>query len=636
MKKLKGLLYGKRIEKFEGGSPGIGLPGQWRATRLNTGNGQWSPKIPGPGINRSPWAQPGMMDKSSAPNLRGMSPNEILKGSKVPGTSLPGSTLSTQQGPKAPGTGSYSDFTRRFNGKGWGYNPPTGGGGNLPATTGGGGGTVLDHKGWTPEGQRGLPGTSVEGKPTPGNWAPKFDIEDAKRARVPFSTAGGLSPLAGFGMGAGLVTSAIQQIGPHFNMSKATTADPQYNTTSTTGDYTQNAYPGQQVGTGMNIGTQPEYMPDFRYGEATGPFQGYGQRQQGTVNGEEVSAYPNNRIGIKNHLTDAAGSVGNFVMAPFTGFANLMGKQYNDSRLDVPAKNTEASTLKPTEVGVGGPGGDQTNVQQGAIQHQNMVKIASDKVGKADWQFQDDVIAGDVLGIDIADQTSVKKLQSFLADSNFDIGEFGAGGVDGKFGDMTRGATRNFGNLITSDKGINQLKQDSPHLRQMWQMSAVKAGRGATQEQINQQFRADVTENISKYSGDEGTNQALATGTQGRDGKSTMGYGVEAVQQGNNTSDKDAYEKSSNQGNKSYKDKDGKEQKTGKQGSTYKKKKPIVKTRKTYKKGDKKVTKKTTKSSGDTYKDGRNKKEFNAAYRKAKASGATSFKFSNGKSYSTK
>jgi hypothetical protein len=367
----------------------------------------------------------------------------------------------------------------------------------------------------------------------------------------------------------------------------------------------------------MNTGTQPEYNVGYRY-----PYLKHEVTTHDLGGPKDRSNSPGwSPTGNPYEAEDLSSKLSGFFGGPVRGLMNAGINRYNSVRdyMETPGQSEPAAVMTPG----GGQSVHGAQSQQGYIQHENTNKITAPKVRKEEWSAQDDMFVRDVLGINPEDTESAKKFQAFMLNSNFDLGEFGQGGLDGNFGDMTRGAARKLGTLLSSSSGINQLKQSSPYMQEMWMNSARKAGRGATQAQIDQQFALDVVANIQR-SDPSSWNPALASGTQGRKGEKTQGYGATAVQQGNNTSNKDAYEKSSDEGAKTYKDKEGVERKTGKQGAKYenrKKKKPI--------------TKKKIKRTSATYSDGRNKKEFDAAYAKAKKAGKTVFTFSNGKKYST-
>jgi len=585
----KGIFYKSKKQKFQSGGPMVGANGQYA---MNFDVPNQTEAVAGRNLPATVYrptytgsAQPGRASAGTYADFvnridgRGWGYNPPNNGANLPATrnNLPSTVYRpTYDGSMQPGrapvngsAGTYADFAGRIDGRGWGYNPPNNGA-NLPATR-----NNLPAQ---------IPGNGVVGgEPTPygPGYSNRYDVSDAQIAEYGKRGLDMYGRLSNLGSGAGMAgaafglgAAAISQIEPQYREIQHNMQDPRYNTTSKVSDYTQNPYPGQQVGTGQNTGTKPEYNVGFRY-----PYLEHKQEMHSIsrVHGNQSRSLFGNPNEAENLESKISGAVG----APVRALMNSGLNRYNAVRDYMETPNKGAVSSAEMTPG-GGKGTVDAETQRGYVQHQNQNKIKSDKVGKNDWQFQDNVIANDILGVDTNDNKSVRKLQTFLADSNFDIGEFGAGGVDGKFGDMTRGATRNFGNLISSDKGIRQLKKESPHLRDMWQSSADKAGKGATQEQINQQFRKDVAENIARYSGDEGTNQALAAGTQGRKGNKTMGYGASAVQQGNNTSNKDAYEKSSSEGAKSYKDKKGIIRKTGKQGSSYKaeKKKPQLKSQK--------------------------------------------------------
>lgn len=610
-KREKGLLYGKNlIEKFSGGTPGVGMQysmdfpddakGQWRATRLNTGNGQWAAPRPA----------------AKFPTFKNLSPFKVTE---FPALRYP------------LGSGRNLPALRNLPGVG-------GGGGNYPAVRnlpgigGGGNAPIYDHKGWTPP-NKGLDGTWVtDPKGNPGSWKPKYDISDANRVRLPMNTAAGISPFAGAALGASLLIAAATEAGPHQRKLRNNMYNPRYDTESTPEDYTQNAAPGQQVGTGDNIGLQPEYVPGYRYGEATPYFQGYGQRKKGTVNGEEVSPYPNNRIGIKNRITDAAGSVGNFLLSPLTGLGNLMGKQYNDMRnnMEAPKAPGEApAAFTPYKSKGTGEYDESTLTQQGGIQRQGTEQWhTGTSVKKEDWTDMDD-LGFEVLGVDKGDKKSVSNLQAFLVNSGINVGGFGetGNGVDGDVGNMTRGGMRDFMTAVSSKAGIKKLISKSPYLHNMYTSAFGKVGGTAsTPEEAFMQSVASAIKN-----GDGTTSTNVQYGTQDRRGNNisvnrgktgekndkTPVKGLDEVtvsQQGKNTSNKDAYEKSSNQGTKTYKDKDGKEQKTGKQGAKYENR------------NKKKKSKTSTTNTHSTR---------GQAFKAARAAGKTTFVF-GGKKFNTR
>ena len=117
-----------------------------------------------------------------------------------------------------------------------GYVKPKGGGRNFPIMHGyeytvPGTGAAA---GLLNSGQAALPGGAAQiGTGSTGL------VPYAQQAGRTAMTGGvGLSPLAGGLMGGSLLGAAASQVGPHYRQSLATTADPQYNTTSQVGDYT--------------------------------------------------------------------------------------------------------------------------------------------------------------------------------------------------------------------------------------------------------------------------------------------------------------------------------------------------------------------------------------------------------------
>ncbi|MCK5788252.1 MAG: hypothetical protein KAH32_04610, partial [Chlamydiia bacterium] len=375
------------------------------------------------------------------------------------------------------------------------------------------------------------------------------------------SAAGGLSPFGGLLMGGGLTAAALHQIKPHYNQMQRNMVNPQYDTPSQVSDYTQNMLPGQQIGTGQNTGLQPEYTQGFRYDQVQAPFNGYGQRQKGIVDGKEVSAYPNNDIGISNHISDAVGSVGNAITSPITGFANSIIGRYNTTRDLMEAVEPEGKSAAST-------GGGGQSVQNGATQSGYVQRIVDDRreTGKINKVTDEDKsIYGNEFGFDTKDSQKVKNLQNFLVNSNFDIGEFGADGVDGKYGNMTNEATATLYDDLSSSEGLKRLRENSPYLQRMY-TEAFSGFSGDSQEELEEVFRDKIYAQIGRENSADGS---LASGRQGRKGDKSQHKGVEVVQQRDDTSDKEVYEESSNRGNKTYKDKDGKIKKAGYQNQKY-------------------------------------------------------------------
>ena len=371
----------------------------------------------------------------------------------------------------------------------------------------------------------------------------------------------------------------------------------------------------------MNTGTQPEYNTDFRY-----PYLTHEQQMHpiSRVHGNQAVSLSGN----PGEAEDLSSKIDGVVGAPGRAIVNAGLGRYNAVRdyMEAPGAPGEAAAAMTEYTGPGGT--EAALTQQGANQRQGTSQWhTGNSVKKEDWTDTDD-LAFDVLGVDKGDKSSVANLQAFLVDSGINVGGFGetGNGVDGAVGNMTRGGLRDFMTEANTPAGIQKLIKKSPYLANMYNASLSRVGGSASTP--SEAFMQSVESAIKNGDGTTSTNVQFGTqdrkgnnisvnqGKTGEKNDKTPVKGLNEVvvsQQGKNTSDKDAYEKSSNQGTKTYKDKDGKEHKTGKQGSKY---------------GGKNTSKKkvaegnTAATQGD-------------AFKQARKAGKTEFTH-NGKKYNTK
>lgn len=375
---------------------------------------------------------------------------------------------------------------------------------------------------------------------------------------------------------AALPAAAIYQAKPHYYDMQRNAQNPIYDTQSAVSSYTDNPYPGQQVGTGQNTGTKPEYEVGYRYPylehEVTTHDLG-GPKDRTNIPGWSPNGDPYRAEDLDSKLSG-------FFGAPLRGLVNAGLNRYNATRdyMEGPTKSgtveTDIADLEEFNRAPAKVTGDQHNTQSGYVRHQDTSPGV--KVNPADVTEEALATYTGAFGFNPDDKASVRNLQSFLVNSKYDIGSFGEGGVDGKYGKMTNGAASVLFHDLSSQDGVKNLVNQSPYLKDMYTEVFRGMPKGSTQFDLNDAFRKAVYKQIA--GGNNTADGMLASGLRndGRKGgtvdseKATMGTDVVAVQQKEGTSNKDAFEKTSMEGRGSYKDKKEVERKTGKQDEKYK------------------------------------------------------------------
>ena len=220
-----------------------------------------------------------------------------------------------------------------------------------------------------------------------------------------------------------------------------------------------------------------------------------------------------------------------------------------------------------------GPGGSTAGAsQQGYTQSENkdIRKWHNGRsVNKDNWGINEQT-GLELLGIDTNNTEDVRRLQSFLLNSGYDIGEFGEGGLDGKFGNMTRGATADFLASMASEGGMNKLTGNSTYLNNMRRASLGSVGgRASNTSEAFAQSVASAIQNADPNS----WSTDVRDGTVGRGGQANGGinYDVVAGAQAPGTSNADANAGFSNIGAGVYENSQGQKSRTRAQNPSYKK-----------------------------------------------------------------
>lgn len=375
-----------------------------------------------------------------------------------------------------------------------------------------------------------------------------------------------------------LPAAAIYQAPKHYKDIQNNMQNPVYDTNSAISSYTSNPAPGQQVGTGQNTGTMPEYTKGYRY-----PYLEHEVTTHDLGGPKDRTNSPGwSPNGDPYRAEDLSSKLSGFFGAPVRGIVNAGLNRYNATRdyMETPVKSTEEPVaVMRKHKGPGGIGKGGVNSQQGAKHMQgNTILFEPAKYGADPTQ---DLLELEVAtGVEVDSPEKVKRLQSHLIDAGYDLGTYGA---DGKIGQLTLGALRNY--MLHKDEGDFQNKSS---MTKDIKTQAFRAGElGDTDAFGNkidtkhpkvggvlpyesggedQDFAGVQMRELAKHLTDE----TYSVGDERRGAYSSMENKAAAYDTEDYTGadDKDAYEHASTQGNKVY-TKDGKVMKAGSQGSKY-------------------------------------------------------------------